>query len=54
MRADRLEKIEFSYREKAENAVKRKHHLDKQKKSYHIDAHGKCIFIEKIKTEKLP
>ena len=44
----------MSYRQKADNAVKRQHQLDKQKQSYHIDAHGKCTFIEKIKTEKLP
>jgi hypothetical protein len=28
--------------------------LDKQDQSYHIDAYGKCTFIQKIKTEKLP
>ena len=54
MRADKLEKIELSYRAKAESAVKKQHQLEKQKKGYHIDAHGKCTFIEKIKTEKLP
>lgn len=53
-RADKLDKIEMSYREQAENGLKLQKQLEKQNLSYHIDLHGKCTFIEKIKYEKLP